>query len=142
MPEQCPAVGFLYQTRNQRDAALRLDLVSAGLKDGAVKGSISGFGDRNVELLLVGDDGYVRNLTGLLKSDTATKTFAMGLTRTNPGPPRPQLLIAVVSSKPLAALKLPPDGTLAEQVFSQVLAEAAQTSQALSVSAKYFMLEK
>jgi hypothetical protein len=143
MPEQCPAVSFLYHTRNQRDSAPRIDVGSGGLRDGAVKGSVSGFGDRNVELLLVGDDGYVRNLTGLLKSDTAVKTFAMGLTRTNPGPPRPQLLIAVLSSKPLAALKqLPPDGTLAEQVFTQVLAEAAQSGQTLSVNAKYFMLEK
>jgi len=144
MPEQCPAVGFLYQTRSQRDAAPQLDLLSGGLKDGAVKGSISGFGDRNIELLLVGDDGYVRSLTSLLKSDTATaaKTFAMGLTRTNPGPPRPQLLMAVASSRPLAALKLPTDGTLAEQVFSQALAEAAQTGQTLGVTTKYFMLEK
>jgi eukaryotic-like serine/threonine-protein kinase len=142
MLEQCPAIGFLHQTRNQRGTAPRLDVFSTGLKDGAVKGSISDSGDRNIELLLVGDDGYVRNLTGLLKSDGVTKTFGMTLTRTNPGPPRPQLLMAVGLSKPLAALKLPADGALAEQVFPQVLAEAAQTSQLVSVSAKYFMLEK
>jgi serine/threonine-protein kinase len=142
MPEQCPAISFLYQTRQQRGAAPRLDLFSTGLKDGAVKGSVSDSGERTVELLLVGDDGYVRNLTNLLKSDGTVKTFGMTLTRTNPGPPRPQLLMAVGLSKPLAALKLPPDGALAEQVFTQVLAEAAQAGQLVSVSARYFMLEK
>jgi hypothetical protein len=142
MPEQCPAISFLHQTRNQRGAAPRLDVFSTGLKDGAVKGSISDPGDRNVELLLVGDDGYVRNLTGLLKSDGVAKTFGMTLTRTSPGPPRPQLLMAVGSSKPLTALKLPADGVLGDQVFPQMLAEAAQTGQLLSVSARYFMLEK
>jgi hypothetical protein len=142
MTEQCPAIGFLYQTRNQRATAPRLEVATAGLKDGVVKGSITDSADRNVELVLVGDDGYVRNVTSLLKVDGAIRTFAMGLTRANPGPPRPQLLIAIGSSKPLAALKLPADGALAEQVFSQVLAEASQTGQMPGVSAKYFMLEK
>jgi hypothetical protein len=141
MPEQCPAISFLYHTRNQRGAAPRLDL-STVLKDGAVKGSIADAADRDVELLLVGDDGYVRNLTGLLKSDGAAKTFGMTLTRTNPGPPRPQLLMAVGLSKPLGSLKLPADGALGEHVFPQALAEAAQAGQLISVSAKYFMLEK
>ena len=109
---------------------------------GRSKGSISDSGDHDIELLLVGDDGYVRNLTDMLKSDGAVKTLGMILTRTNPGPPRPQLFMAVGLSKPLAALKLPADGALAEQVFPQVLAEAAQTGQLVSVSAKYLMLEK
>jgi predicted Ser/Thr protein kinase len=146
VPEQCPAISFLYQTRNQRATAPRLDIATAGLREGVVqvRGSISDAADRNVELLLVSDDGYVRNVTSLLKVDGATRTFVMGLTRANPPPPRsqPQLLIAIGSSKPLAALRLLPDGALAEQVFSQVLAEASQTGQLPAVSAKYFMLEK
>jgi serine/threonine protein kinase len=143
MPEQCPAVSFLFRTRNQRGVAPRLDVVTAGLKEGGpLTGSISEFGNSNVELLLVADDGYVRNLTALLKPSGDAKTFTIGIRKTNPGPPRPQLLIAVVSSKPLEALRLPSDGSLAEQVFPQVLAEASQSGQTLNVRAKYFMLEK
>jgi hypothetical protein len=37
---------------------------------------------------------------------------------------------------------LPQDGSPAEQVFLQVLAEALQTGQTLNVGVKYFMLEK
>jgi serine/threonine protein kinase len=143
MPEQCPAVSFLFRTRNQRGVAPRLDAVTAGLKDGGpLTGSISEFGNSNVELLLAADDGYVRNLTALLKPSGNAKVFTIGIRKTSPGPPRPQLLIVVVSSKPLEALRLPPDGSLAEQVFPQVLAEASQSGQTLNVGAKYFMLEK
>src|SRR5262249_12705115 len=42
MAEQCPAVSFLFRTRNQRGVAPRLDVVTAGLKDGGpLTGSIS-----------------------------------------------------------------------------------------------------
>jgi serine/threonine-protein kinase len=143
MPEQCPAVSFLFRTKNQRGAAPRLDVVTAGLKEGGpLTGSIAGFGDRNVELLLVADDGYVRNLSAMLKPSGNAKIFALRIQKTNPGPPRPQLLIVIVSSKPLEALRLPQDGSAAEQVFAQVLTEASQRGEALNVSAKYFMLEK
>jgi eukaryotic-like serine/threonine-protein kinase len=142
MSEQCPAVSFLFHTRQQRGDAPRLDVVTAGLRNGVLKGVVSAFGDGNVALLLTGDDGYVRNVTSLLKSNGNVKTFAMGLTRTNPGPPRPQLLIVIASPRPLAALALPADGSLAGEVFPQILAEVSQTGQPLSVSAKYFMLER
>jgi hypothetical protein len=143
MPEQCPAVSFLFRTRNERGVAPRLDIAIAGLKEGGpLTGSISESGNRHVELLLVADDGYVSNLTALLKPSGNVKIFTTGIRKTNAAPPRPQLLIVVASSKPLEALKLPPDGSLAEQVFPQALAEAYQSGQSLNVSARYFMLEK
>jgi hypothetical protein len=152
MAEQCPAVSFLFHTRRQRSAAPRLDAVTAGLKEGGpLTGSVSGAapGAGVVELLLVADDGYVRNLTALLKPKPEPKSepggamnFTIGIRKTSPGPPRPQLLIAVASARPLEALKLAPDGTLAGQVFPRALAEATRSGQTLNVSAKYFMLEK
>jgi hypothetical protein len=145
--EQCPAVSFLFQTRRQRGAAPRLDSATAGLKEGGpLTGSISGTGAGAIDLLLVADDGYVRNLTTLLKpgggAGPALRTFTIGIRKTTPGPPRPQLLMAVASAKPLEALRLPPDGTLAAQVFPNSLAEAAGGGQTLGVAVKYFMLEK
>ena len=142
-PEQCPAVSFLSRTKNQRGAAPRLDVVTAGLKEGGpLTGIVAEFGDRHVELLLVSDDGYVRKLTALLKPSGNTWIFSIRIQKNNPGPPRPQLLMVVASSKPLEALKLPQDGLAAEHVFPQLLAEALQTGQMLNVSVKYFMLER
>jgi serine/threonine-protein kinase len=144
--EQCPAVSFLFRTRRQQSTAPRLDAVTAGLKEGGpLTGSISSAGAAAIELLLVADDGYVRNLTALLRqggAGPAFRTFTIGIRKTSPGPPRPQLLMAVASAKPLDALRLPPDGTLAAQVFPKALAEAAGSGQTLAVTAKYFMLER
>lgn len=143
MPEQCPAVNFLFRTRNQRDVAPRLDVVAAGLKEGGpLTGTVAELGDRHLELLLVQDNGYVLNLTGLLIPSGDVRTFSFRIGKKNPGPPRPQLMIVVASSMPLKALNLPPDGAAAEQVFPQVLTEASQRGQTLNVSAKYLMLEK
>jgi serine/threonine-protein kinase len=143
MAEQCPAVSFLFHTRHQRSVAPRLDAVTAGLKEGGpLTGSISGLGAGTIELLLVADDGYVHNVTRLLKPSGSARNFTIGVRKTSPGPPRPQLLMAVASSRPLEALKVAPDGTLAGQVFPQALAEASRGGQTLGVSARYFMLEK
>jgi len=142
-PEQCAAVSFLSRTKNQRGAAPRLEINTAGLRNGApLTGSVSEFGNRNVELVVVADDGYVDNLSAWLKPNGNSKTFSIRIKTENPGPRRPQLLFAIVSSKPLEALKLPQRGEAAEQVFAQVLAEALQSGQILNVSAKYFTLEK
>lgn len=147
MAAQCPAVSFLFRTRRQQAAAPRLDAVTTALKEGGpLTGSLSDTGAGAVELLLVADDGYVRNLSLLLRqgggASPAVRTFAIGIRKTTPGPPRPQLLMAVASARPLEAFRLPPDGTPASQVFPAALAEATRGGQTLSVSVKYFMLEK
>jgi len=145
MPEQCPAVNFLFRTRNQPGTAPRLDIVTAGLKEDPprLRGTIAEFGNHHVELLLVQDVGSVVNLKQfLVPSDGNTIKFSFRIGKDDPGPPKPQLLIAVASSMPLAALNLPDDGAAAEQAFAQALTEAAERSQTLNVSAKYFMLEK
>jgi eukaryotic-like serine/threonine-protein kinase len=139
--EQCPAVNFLFRTRYQPSVAPRLDIVTAGLTQVPPKltGSVAEFGDRHVELLLIADDGYVLNATARLRAAGQTMTFSLELGKT-PGPPVPQLVFAIASSKPLEALKLPPDAR-AEQVFPQVLTEASQRGLTLNVSVKYFMLQ-
>ncbi len=145
-PEQCPAVNFLSRTKKQPGTAPRLDIDASGLRGAGPRapltGSIAKFGDRHIELLLIADDGYVSNVTEYIRPTGNTETFSFNPVRNNPGPPRPQLLFAIASSKPLQALKLPPDGLRADQVFTQVLAEMLRTGQTLNVSWKHFMLEK
>ncbi len=147
-PSQCPAVSFLSRVRNQPGTAPRLDISTAALRsNGILAGSIADVGNRIVNLLLVADDGYVHNLTSALGPSGDTKSFSRRLERTDPGA-APQLLFAVVSAKPLVALKSSQPGTAdqvlgtADQVFSQVFTEALQSGQSLNVSAKYFKLEK
>jgi hypothetical protein len=139
-PEQCPALNFLFRTRNQPGAAPRLDIVTTALARNppTLTGTIAEFGDRHLELLLITDDGYVLNATGRLRAASQTITFSLPLGKT--GPPGPQLVFAIASSKPLEALKLSTD-VRAEQVFSQVLREASQRGLTLNVSAKFFTLQ-
>jgi eukaryotic-like serine/threonine-protein kinase len=143
-PEQCPAVNFLSRTRKQPDAAPRLDIDASGLRGAgprtALTGSVSAIGDRHIELLLIADDGYVFNVTEYIKP--TGNTFSFNPVKNDPGPPRPQLLFAIASSRPLQVLKLPPDGSRADQVFAQVLAEMLRSGQTLNVGWKHFMLAK
>jgi eukaryotic-like serine/threonine-protein kinase len=141
--EQCPSVSFLFRTRNQPGVAPRLDIVTAELTQDppVLSGLVSEFGDRHVEVLLIADDGYVLRATDHLKPASNGKTFVLKLNKT-PGPPRPQLVFVIASSKPLEALNLPPDGSRAEEVFPRVLAEASQRGLTLNVRAKYFVLQK
>jgi hypothetical protein len=105
-------------------------------------GSVAEFGGRHVELLLIGDDGYVSYATKLLRSAGDTKTFSFKPHQEKSGPPQPQLLFAIASSKPLEMLKLLPDGSRADEVFGQVLTEMQRSGQTLKVGWKLFMLEK
>ena len=141
--EQCPAVSFLFRTRNQPGAAPRLDIVTSGLRQvpPVLSGLIAEFGDRYVAVLLITDDGYVLSATEHLKPAGDGKSFTLKLDKTA-GPPRPQLVFAITSSKPLEALNLPPDGSRAEEVFPRMLAEASQRNLTLNVRAKYFVLQK
>jgi hypothetical protein len=53
---------------------------------------------------------------------------------------QPQLLIAVASARPLAALQISQPANAAP-LFSAAIAEAARTGQTLAAAAKYFKLE-
>jgi hypothetical protein len=142
-PEQCPAVNFLSRTRKQPGTPPRLDIDVSGLRGAprtALTGSVAEFRDRHIELVVITDDGYVVNVTEHI--GPTGNTFSFNPVRNNPGPPRPQLLFAIASSKPLQALKLPPDGSRADQVFAQALAEMLRSGQTLNVGWKHFMLAK
>jgi eukaryotic-like serine/threonine-protein kinase len=143
-PEQCPAVNFLSRSKNEPGVAPRLDIDVTALPNGGLRiaGSISEFGDRQVELLLISDDGIANKLVEPLKQSGNIKTFSFKLTRDIPNSPPGQLLLAIASSKPLEALKLPPKGVPAKEVFTQVLTEKVRTGQAVNVSWRYFRLDR
>ncbi len=128
--------------RNQRGRAPRLEIRAVALRDGdALTGTVADFGNRDVALLLVADDGSVRNLSDELRTTGDTKSFNFQIQKSGAEPSQPNLLLAVAESKPLEVLRRAQLGK-ADQVFAQLLAEALQSEQAVNVSAKFFTLEK
>jgi serine/threonine-protein kinase len=140
-PKQCPAITFLGQLRAQRNAAPQLDIGQTNLRSGGVlTGTIDGYGNRHVELVLVSDDGSVNGLTSLIKTNVDRKSFSLRMQINGTSTAQPQLLMAIVTAKPLSALQTsqPAD---ASQVFPAALAEAARTGQTIGAAARYFKLE-
>ena len=146
-PQQCAAISFLGRLRGPRDSLPRLDISAGNLRsNGYVNGAVGDFGNRNVELLMVDHEGNVLSLTSLLKGDGDPKTFTINLQRGDAGPARLQLLVALVSSKPLEALKARQPGSLelgtADQVFARVADEGRKSGQSIDARIKSFNLEK
>jgi hypothetical protein len=142
-PAQCGAVNFLSRMRNQRGPVPSLD-VGGGttLHSGeTLTGTIADFGNREVALLLVANDGSVRNLTNTLRTTGNGRSFSIPVQKSSSERAEPDLLLAIAASKPLDALTRVPLGS-ADQVFGRVLAEVERDGQAVSVSAKFFTLEQ
>jgi serine/threonine-protein kinase len=138
---QCPAITFLGRLRAQRANAPQLEISDPNLRSGqALTGTIDGYGNRHVELLLISDDGSVHNLSRLVKTTTDGKSFNLRLQLANSSGAQPQMVIAIASTQPLNSLQLAQPG-VAAQVFPAALAEAARANQALAASARYFKLE-
>jgi hypothetical protein len=135
-PAQCRAVTILGQLRAN---APHLTL-SLGPGD-VLTGSVEGFGSRNVELLVATDAGTVQNVTHLLRSDAASKTFTIvrrDIAWASAG--QPQLLIVIASRLPLDTLRF--DRPIAaDRLFPAVLGEAARTHQPVAAMARYFKIE-
>ena len=145
--QQCAAISFLSRLRNQGGQRLRLDLSAGNLQsDGYISGSMSGYGNRHIELLMVDHVGMVQSLTDLLKGAGDIKTFIVNLRREDPGPPKLQLVLGVASNAPLDNLRPARAGSpeigAADKVFAKVLDEAQRLNQTLSVSVKSFNFEK
>jgi eukaryotic-like serine/threonine-protein kinase len=145
--QQCAAISFLGRLRNPRDLLPRLDVSAGNLRsNGYVSGAVGDFGNRNVELLMIDHEGNVLSLTSLLKGDGDPKSFTINLQRGDTGPARLQLLVALVTSKPLEALKVRQPGSLelgpADQVFARVFDEGRKSGQSIDTRIKSFNLEK
>jgi len=144
--QQCAVPTFLGRLRSATGPPLRLDIAASVLRSGAtMTGSIGGIGDRQVDLLLVADDGLVYNMTSRTAPAGAdSKTFSFAIKLVDPGAARPQLLVAVASSRALGALKPGAAGGVslgaADQLFPRLLNESRQPGQVVSAGVRYFRL--
>ena len=140
--QQCPAVAFLSQLRADNTRIPHLDLEQEELKNGSVlNGMVDSYGEQQVALLLVSDLGMVQNVSSLLKAGMDSKTFALGLKRTEAIAGRkPQLLLAVAYGSPISALQSS-EPVKADQFFPNVLREAAGAGTPMAAVIRYFSLE-
>jgi serine/threonine-protein kinase len=137
---QCAAVTFISRSR-KHGSAPHLEIDESNLKaNGTLAGFLSGAGTRHVELLLVEDNGGLRNLTDKLRLDGDWRSFEARLQRISGGPAQPQLIVAVVSARPLESLR-PARFDSAEESLAHAEKEALEAGEPLDVEAKYFMLD-
>lgn len=136
---QCPAIRFLSQLGGNPARAPRINLAAVEVRSGDVlNGTIENFANRVVELLLVGDNGAVQNLSYLLKPGTDSLSFAMPVQRSEGGG-GPQLLMAVTTPRVLDSLRQPKP-TPADTFFLQAVSEAQRRNLAIATAARYIRL--
>lgn len=139
---QCPAVAFMRKVGIDRGSALKLQLASFSLRETEpLNGSIEGAGGRQVEVILVSDDGYVYNLANFLKRESSNAaSFTLRVNGRQGTRGRPQLVMAIASREPLALLQS--DKPLAADALFPLLTDEARTQGSdLVLTVKYFRFE-
>lgn len=136
---QCPAVRFLTQLHGDQSRAPRIILASSDVKNGdSLSGSLENIASGSTELLLITDKGAVKNLSDLLKPSLDSMSFSIGL-QSGDTSLRPQLLLALTSTRPIGALKQAQAKTAVE-FFENVLNEARRNNLSVAPSVRYFRL--
>ena len=135
-PQQCAAISFIGHLRSQRDSAPRLDISAGNLRSGGyVSGTVAGFGNRTVELLMVDHEGNVMSLTSQLKGDGDERSFTINIQRGDAGPSKLQLLLALVTGRPLETLRPTQSGSIdlgpADKLFARVSDEGLKSGQSI-----------
>jgi len=92
-----------------------------------------------VQLLLVSDEGTVRDLSGLLKRTDDGYNFNVPMQRSGAPGSQPQLLLAISSDRPLETVK--GAQSTAEQLFPLASVEVARTGQTIGATVRYFKLD-
>lgn len=136
---QCPLVNFLARHYPQRDArAANIAITSDLLHNGQdLVGTVETRSDRNVDLLLIGDDGRVTNLGRFARRTGDTVRFSMRVEGS--GAPRPQVVLAVTSQKPLTSLRSGINAR-ADQLFRQIGDELDRDPRPAGIAVTYFKL--
>ena len=146
-PQQCAAISFVGHLRSQRDSAPSLDVSAGNLRSsGYVSGTVAGFGNRNIELLMVDHEGNVVSLTSKLKGDGDARSFTINIQRGDAGPSKLQLLLALVTTRPLETLRPTQSGSIdlgpADKLFARVSDEGLKSGQSIAARIRSFNLEK
>jgi serine/threonine-protein kinase len=141
-PAQCPALDLLGQLRSAKTAAPKIALSRTALNLGQnLTGMIDGIGGRQIDLLLVADDGSVRLLTAMPYPPTDEKMPFSAKLGPDIANGKLQLLVAIASPKPLPIIQNAALAT-AQDLFPRLYDEAHRGSFGLGASLRSFKLDK
>jgi serine/threonine protein kinase len=137
--DQCPAVRFLGQLHADQARSPRIILAGTEIKNGeTLSGTIENYGTGAIELLLITDNGQVKNLSALLKPSLDSVSFSIGM-QSSDNAARPQLLLALASSQPIASLKRAQSAT-ADEFFKNLLSDIRSNNLLVATAVRYFRL--
>jgi eukaryotic-like serine/threonine-protein kinase len=142
-PAQCPALFLLGQLRNSAaTTAPKIVLASTALKLGQnLTGTIEGIEGRQIDLLLVTDNGTVRRLAATSFPPANDKLPFSAKLDGDIANGKLQLLVAIASPKPLPVIEHAVS-TTAEKLFQRVVDDAKLAGPGVSASLRSFRLDK
>jgi eukaryotic-like serine/threonine-protein kinase len=139
---QCPAVRLLHTLQNSHDVAPKIALSTSTLKaDQNLSGTIEGIDGRQVDLLLVADDGSVRHVAGQPYAATNEKMPFNVKLSPDLANGKLQLLVAIASPRPLQIVQNRSPGG-ANEVFQRLVTDADRDGIKLVASLRSFKLDR
>ncbi|MBA4223190.1 MAG: serine/threonine protein kinase [Methylobacterium sp.] len=140
---QCPMVDFLRQLGRGIDRSPVMQIGAFTMRSGdTLSGTVESDPGKNLDILLIGDDGLVYNLANYTRREGGKASFNLKLesTATSGAPVRPQTVLALVSSAPLPTLS-GPNPAPAGDVFPGLHQDIARAGGKVGVGIKYFRIE-
>jgi serine/threonine protein kinase len=140
---QCPMVDFLRQLGRGIDRSPVMQIGAFTMRSGdTLSGSVESDPGKNLDILLIGDDGLVYNLGNYTRREGSKASFSLKLesTAASGAPVRPQTVLALVSATPLPTLS-GPNPAPAGDVFPGLHQDIARAGGKVGVGIKYFRIE-
>lgn len=140
---QCPMVDFLRQLGRGIDRSPVMQIGAFTMRSGdTLSGSVESDPGKNLDILLIGDDGLVYNLANYTRREGGKASFSLKLesTAASGAPVRPQTVLALVSQAPLPSLS-GPNPAPAGDVFPGLHQDIARAGGKVGVGIKYFRIE-
>ncbi len=137
---QCPMVDFLRRPGIAIDRSPKIQIGAFNMKSGEIlNGSVEAGGGQNLDVVLIGDDGLVYNLSSFAKREGGKVIFNLKLESTG-GSARPQTVLALVTKEALPALS-GPNPSPASEFFANLKLDLARQTGKLGLGIKYFRIE-
>ncbi|CAD5260039.1 Serine/threonine protein kinase [Bosea sp. 62] len=140
---QCPMVDFLRQLGRGIDRSPVMQIGAFTMRSGdTLSGTVESDPGKNLDILLIGDDGLVYNLANYTRREGGKASFNLKLesTAASGAPVRPQTVLALVSQAPLPALS-GPNPAPAGDIFPGLHQDLARAGGKVGVGIKYFRIE-
>ena len=140
---QCPMVDFLRQLGRGIDRSPVMQIGAFTMRSGdTFSGSVESDPNKNLDILLIGDDGLVYNLANYTRREGGRASFSLKLesTAASGAPVRPQTVLALVSQAPLPTLS-GPNPAPAGDIFPGLRQDIARAGGKVGVGIKYFRIE-